>query len=311
MTIPIIIDTDPGVDDTMAIFFALSSPELELLGLTIVFGNGQVSQLAQNAIHVLDIAGRPDIPVAKGASAPLARTYRGKGASVHGEDGLGNIFLPAPERKPLDMSAAQFIVETVMRRPGEVTLIPIGPLTNIALALKLEPRIAQAVKQVVLMGGAAFCRGNASPVAEANIFNDPEAARIVFGAGWPVVMVGLDVTTQTVMSPAYLDSLYKLGNPRTDFISRIVPFYLGFHGKSGQNSTGIFTHDPSAIAYVLDPTLFKTQRVPLFVETEGHSAGQTVADLRNQWITEPLVDVCTEVDSPRLLELYKSRLAAV
>jgi len=307
MPTKIIIDTDPGVDDAMAILFALASPELDLLGLTIVFGNGQTAQLAQNAIHILDIAGRSDIPVAVGSATPLARAYRGKGASVHGEDGLGNIYLPAPSRAPLSISAAQYIVQTVMSQPSEVTLIAIGPLTNVALALRIEPRLVSAVKEVIIMGGAAFCRGNASPVAEANIFNDPEAARIVFGAGWPLTMVGLDVTTRTKMSPAYLDEIYALGNPRADFISRIVPFYLNFHRLSKEHG-GIYTHDPSAIGYAIDPTLFKTERLPVFIETEGHCAGQTVADTRQQWISEPEINICTEVDSPRLLELFKNRL---
>lgn len=305
----IIIDTDPGVDDSMAILFALSSPELDLLGLTAVFGNGQVVQLAQNAIHVLDVAGRSDIPVAVGAGEPLARAYRGRGRMVHGEDGLGNIFLSAPTRRPVASSAAQFIVETVMRQPGEVTLIAVGPLTNVALAVRLEPRLVSAVKQIIIMGGAAFCPGNASPVAEANIFNDPEAARIVFAAGWPLTMVGLDVTTQTIMTPVYLEELAKTGNARTDFIGRIVPFYLNFH-REANGVEGIFTHDPSAIAYALEPSLFKTRRAPVFVETLGQCAGQTVADLRHQWIKEPAIDICTEVDSVGLLELFKARLSA-
>jgi uridine nucleosidase len=305
----IIIDTDPGVDDTMAILFALSSPELDLLGLTAVFGNGQVAQLAQNAIHVLDVAGRPDIPVAKGASRPLARAYRASGEAVHGDDGLGNIFLPPPRRAPLDIPAAQFIVETVMRQPGEVTLIAVGPLTNVALAVRLEPRLVSAVKQVIIMGGAAFCRGNISAVAEANIYNDPEAARIVFEAGWPLTMVGLDVTSRTVMTARYLAELGQLGNVRTDFIARIIPFYLNFY-REYEKLDGIFTHDPSAIAYALDPSLFTILRAPVFVETQGQCAGQTVADLRHQWITEPVIDICTEVDSARLLELFKARLSA-
>lgn len=305
----IIIDTDPGVDDSMAILFALASPELDLLGLTIVFGNGQMKQLAQNAIHVLDVAGRPDIPVAMGASRPITRAYRASGEPVHGDDGLGNIFLPPPQRAPLDTPAAQFIVETVMRQPGEVTLIAIGPLTNLALALRLQPKLATTVKRVILMGGAAFCPGNISPVAEANIYNDPEAAQIVFEAGWPLTMVGLDVTSRTVMTAEYLAELGRAGNARADFIARIVPFYLNFY-RQYEKLDGIFTHDPSAIAFALDSSLFTTQRMPVQVETEGLSSGQTVADPKHQWRTEPQVDVCTAVDSARLLKLFKARVAA-
>jgi purine nucleosidase len=309
MPTKIIIDTDPGVDDSMAILLALSSPELELLGLTIVFGNGGVEQLARNALHVLDVAGRPDVPVAIGAGSALIRVYQGRGHRVHGEDGLGNIGLPAPARQPLDIPAAEFIVQTAMKQPGEVTLMGIGPLTNLALALKLEPRLVSAVREVIVMGGSAYARGNASPAAEANILNDPEAARIVFSAGWPLTMVGLDVTQQTIMTPAYLADLAAAGNPRTDFISRIVPYYLDFH-RQVPGVEGLYTHDPSAIAYAIDPSLFHTKRMPVFIETEGRCTGETVPDPRRQWLTGPDVTVCLEADADRLLTLFKFRLMA-
>lgn len=305
----IIIDTDPGVDDSMAILFALRSPELEVAGLTTVFGNSNVEQCAANALRILEVAGRTDIPVAAGAAAPLVRPYHGRGDIVHGDDGLGNSFFPPSARRPGAEHAARFIIRTVMAQPGEMALVAIGPLTNLALAVRLEPRIASAVKAVIIMGGAAFVPGNISPVAEANLYNDPEAAAIVFSAGWPLTMVGLDVTTRTVMTRKYFDELTTAHNPLTDFIARITPFYYSFH-RQAHGVDGIFTHDPSAIAYTIDPTLFRTERLPIFVETEGRCFGQTVADRRRHWAALPEINVCVGVDSEKLLALFKERITA-
>ena len=190
----ILIDTDPGVDDTMAILFALRSPELEVVGMTAVFGNAYVDTAALNALRLIELEGHEHIPVAKGTGRPIVGPPRRVADFVHGADGLGGINPPSPDGQLLDVPAAQFIVETILQNPGEITLVPVGPLTNIALALRLEPKIVDLVKQVVIMGGAAYVPGNASPVGEANIFNDPHAAAIVFSAGWPLTMVGLDVT---------------------------------------------------------------------------------------------------------------------
>ena len=222
----IIIDTDPGIDDAMAIFFALQSPELELLGLTAVFGNGGVANTASNAVRILETAGRGDIPVAAGANEPLViDNLSSGGSSVHGLDGLGNASnrLPQPQGTPITQNAASFIIETVMANPGEITLVPIGPLTNIAMALRLEPHIAKAAKGVTLMGGSAFAGGNASAAAEANIRNDPHSADIVFSAGWPIVMAGWDVNNQFHMNQTYLDQLCALDNPATSFIKGNLP----------------------------------------------------------------------------------------
>src|SRR5262245_38009154 len=172
----IIIDTDPGVDDSMAILLAFNSPEVQVEALTTVFGNTGTAITTQNALRLVELAGRPDVPVAAGAQKPLLRPFTGDGWVVHGRNGLGGVAFPEPQGQPDRRHAAQLIVETVMANPGQITLVPIGPLTNIALAVSLEPRIAQQVEQVVLMGGAATMPGNVSAVAEANICNDPEAA---------------------------------------------------------------------------------------------------------------------------------------
>lgn len=305
----ILIDTDPGIDDSMAILFALRSPDLEVVGLTAVFGNTDVEHTAQNALRLVELEGHGNIPVAQGAGIPLIIPPRPHGKMVHGANGLGEVDMPPPRGKILDIPAAQFIVETVQKNPGEVTLVPIGPLTNIALALRLEPRISKLVKEVVMMGGSAG-RGNASPAAEANIFNDPEAAAIVFGAGWPLTMVGLDVTVKTIMTKAYLEELGRAGNKATDFIARILPFYQKFFDQVEGFAGAIPTHDPSAIACLIDRSLFEIQRFPVHVETLGLCAGQTVTDPRRQWPGLPEIDVCLDVNIPQLLKLYKDRMTA-
>ncbi len=314
MTKPILFDTDPGVDDAMALLFALASPEIDVVGLTTIFGNVHTATATRNALRLLDFAGRADIPVAPGADRPLHVPLEYVADFVHGADGFGDVETPLPAslRQPADGSAAQFIVETIMARPGEITLVPVGPLTNIALALALEPRIAKHVAEVVVMGGAATVNGNVNPAAEANIHHDPHAADRVFGAPWPVTMVGLDVTMQTVMSQDYLASLR--GSPFGDFVWQATRFYQQFHERY-HNMQAIHTHDPSAIAYVIDPTLFGTIRGPVRVLTEGVGAGQTLLDRRrgegyelNAWSNLPEVNVCVEVESEKLLALYKERI---
>ena len=311
----IIIDTDPGVDDAMAILFALNSPELAVVGLTTIFGNVSTPLATQNALRLVELAGRPEAPVAHGAERPLVAPLKAVPDFVHGADGLGNVNLPPPLGQPIDQPAAQFIVETVMAQPGQITLAPIGPLTNLALALALEPRLAENVAEVVLMGGAATVNGNVTPAAEANMICDPHAADVVFTAGWPVTMVGLDVTMQTVMSDAYLASLKAAGSTTARFIHDISRFYRDFHYQF-HGLAGAHTHDPSAIAYLIDPTLFTTIRGPIRVITEGMAAGQTLLDRRqywhnsNAWSNQPATNVCLTVDSERLLTLYQQRITA-
>jgi purine nucleosidase len=306
----LLIDTDPGVDDSMAILLAFASPEVQIEGLSTVFGNVDVDQTTQNALRLVELAGRPDIPVARGAEKPLMRQFTGKGWEVHGRNGLGGAEFPEPKGTPDTRRAAQFIIDTIMAHPGEITLVPMGPLTNVALAVATEPRLVENVREVVLMGGAANVAGNASPVAEANIRNDPESAYIVFHAGWPLTMVGLDVTEKTVMTPVYLEELRRANNSWTDFIAKITPHYLSFSQRLGLN--GFPVHDSSAIAYVIDPTLFETRQA--YVDVDYYSpfhAGNTIPDWRGQHGMEPNVNVCIDVDSERFLELYRQRLIGV
>lgn len=307
----IIIDTDPGVDDSMAILFAFRSPELHIEALTTVFGNGGTDTTTANALRLVELADHPEVPVARGAEKPLMRPYTGKGEDVHGRNGLGDAEFPPASVQPDPRRAAQLIVDTVMESPGEITLVPLGPLTNIALAASLEPRIVGAVKEVVLMGGAINAHGNASAVAEANIRNDPEAAHIVFHAGWPLTMVGLDVTRKLVMTPAYLEQLVAARNRFTDFIGAITPFYMKFY-KWATGRDGFDVNDSAAVAYVIDPSLFETRK--LYVDVDYQSSthmGLTAADWRLRSSGEPNVNVCLDVDSERFLTLYHQRLTEV
>ena len=307
----IIIDTDPGVDDTMAIFLALCSPELDVVGLTTIFGNVHTELATKNALRLLSIAGRGDIPVAHGADDALTGDFEGPVPYVHGEDGQGDIFLPDPAGAPIALSAAAFIIEQLRANPGEITLAPVGPLTNIALALRLEPHIVEWVDEVVLMGGNALVPGNASPAGEANIRNDPEAADLVFGADWQVTMVGLDVTLRVHMAPQHIAEYATHGNPLSDHITRILPHYRNYF-EANYDAEGIFVHDSSAIAYLIDPDLFSLRRWPIRVGTQGLGRGKTWPATGGRilpaWEGRPLVNVCVGVEGERVVELAAERL---
>lgn len=309
----IIIDTDPGIDDAMAIFYALHSPELELLGLTTVFGNAHTPTCTTNALRLLEIAERTDIPVAEGAHRPLVTDFHGPADFVHGADGQGGANLPAPVTRAIGQKAHEFIIEQVMQTPGEVTLVPLAPLTNIALALTLEPQLAHNLKEIVLMGGNAYGAGNASPAAEANIWNDPEAADVVFGADCPITMIGLDVTEKVVMSAAVLAGIGQLQNPRAQHLTRILPFYHRFY-KERVGLDGIHVHDSTTITYLLNPDLFQTVQHPVRVDTSsGIGRGKTwpalgTSDNEQAWAGRRAVNICVGVDAERAIQMELERL---
>lgn len=308
----VIYDTDPGVDDAMALLLALSSPEIEIIGLTTVFGNTNVEGTTRNALNLLNLAGRPNIPVAKGADQPMVLPRGLTGEFVHGDDGMGNIGwneVHNPDQKPIDKHAAQFIVETIMQNPGEITLVAVGPMTNVGLALQLEPRIAKNVRNVVIMGGSVAKPGNVSPTAEANIHNDAHASALLFGAGWDVTMAGLDVTEATLMDNAFFGELGQSKNKFGQFIAQIIPFYQKFHHERyGLIDGKVHTHDPSAFAYLIDPTLFEGKHWSVLVPTEGPSKGTTIADRTGHFYTTPKANCLMKVDSERFLRMFKDRL---
>ncbi len=304
----IIIDTDPGIDDAMAIVFAQSSPMVDLLGLTTVFGNVSVKQATENALLLIEKMG-VEIPVAKGSSCPLKRKLGPYPDFVHGKNGFGDLDFGKPKAIESDKQAEDFIIEQVFSNPGDVTLVAIGPLTNLANALIKEPGIADAVKEVVLMGGAATVNGNVTPAAEANILSDPDAADIVFTAGWPKTMVGLDVTHQVLMTNSYLKDVHMDGSGNGEFLYKMCRFYLDFHKSMGVE--GLYTHDPSAVAYVIKPEIFQTKSGEIRVVTNGIAQGQTIMNhsgnvyQQTPWTGIPKTNVCLGVNSKELLELYR------
>lgn len=309
----IVIDTDPGIDDAMAIFYALASPELEVVGLTTIFGNVETELATTNALRLLEIAGRSDIPVAHGADKPLAMPYRGAVAFVHGSDGQGDVFLPPPTTAPVDADAADFLIRAAMESPGEITLVPLGPLTNVALAMQREPQFTSNLAEIVLMGGSAFGGGNASPAAEANILNDPEAADIVFGAECPIVMAGLDVTEQTVMTTDDLAQIDTFDNDRARHLAAIVPYYANFYLERHEFH-GIFVHDSSTISYLLAPEHYSWVEYPIRVDC-GNSfcRGKTqtavhVSDHESPWSERRATRILTQVDSRAVVALELERL---
>jgi inosine-uridine nucleoside N-ribohydrolase len=270
----VIIDTDPGVDDAFALLLAMRSPELKIEGITAVAGNVPLELTLPNALRMVEIAGRTDIPVAAGAKAPLLRRLV-TAAYAHGENGLGGAVFPEPTTKPAPEPAAEFIRSVIKKYPKEVTLITVGPLTNVAAALNSDPELASLVKGVVMMGGS-LSGGNITPAAEFNIYVDPEAARIVFQSGIPVTMVGLDVTRRTSLTDEHVRVLEAAQNPVSQAAAKIARHAID-HNRERGFLVGPNMHDSLAVAAFLDPSILKWKEYYVDVETTGElTAGQTL-----------------------------------
>ena len=301
--IPILIDCDPGHDDAMAILLALASPEVEVRGITTVGGNQTLEKTTANALKILELAGRTDIPVAAGAAGPLERTLR-TAANVHGESGLDGPDLPAPTIRPVDAHAWELLDELI--EPG-VVLVPTGPLTNVALLLQHRPDIRDRLERIVWMGGA-IAEGNVTPAAEFNAFVDPEAAALVFGSGIDVTMIGLDVTHQALFGPEHAERLRGAGRAGKA-VAELADFFLEFH-RQRYRFEGAPIHDAMAVAHVIDPTLVETLRCNVEIETRSqHCDGRTVVD---RWLVLDAprnADVGIGVDADRFLELLVTRIA--
>ncbi|MEM8802763.1 MAG: nucleoside hydrolase [Pseudomonadota bacterium] len=274
----IIIDTDPGQDDAVAILLALASPELDVLGLTAVAGNVPLALTEKNARIVCELAGRSDLPVFAGADAPLGRKLV-TAEHVHGKTGLDGPPLPDPTMALQDGHAVDFVIEQLRAHPeGEITLVPVGPLTNIAMAFQKAPDIVGKVAEIVLMGGAYFEVGNITPAAEFNIYVDPEAAEIVFKSGAPLVVMPLDVTHKALTSRARVDAFAALGNETGRMVAGWTDFFERFD-KEKYGSEGAPLHDPCTVAYLLQPDLFSGRHINVEIETQSPlTRGMTVAD---------------------------------
>jgi len=307
----VIIDTDPGIDDALAILLALASSELDVIGLTTVFGNASVADTTRNALSILEQAGS-SVSVFPGASAPLRRPLKPFPVQVHGKDGLGDVGLADPVKGTEDLPAEAFLVETVRSRPGEVSIIALGPLTNIAAALDLDPLFAADVKEVVLMGGAFFSGGNITPVAEANIYSDPGAADAVFAADLALTAIGLDVTANVIMEEAALQRIAQSREGKNGWIHKMTGVYLEFERSIGVD--GIKMHDPAAVTYFVRPDLFETVKAPIAVVPSGLAEGQTIAtldwhiDRLSPWKDRPRHRIAVGVDAAGVLGLVEERL---
>jgi inosine-uridine nucleoside N-ribohydrolase len=317
----IIFDTDPGTDDALALMLALNSPELDVRAITVVPGNVTASQGLENALRMVSLANRCDIPVAAGAQHPLFQKLI-TAEFWHGKNGLANVELPASKCKVVSQFGPDLIIQMVHAAPHEITLVPVGPLTNIALAVLKDPSIVPLVKEVIIMGGA-ITGGNVNAAAEANIYNDPEAAQIVFQAGWPLTMVGLDVGDKTLFSQKYLDQLGQTHGPVNDFIHAVGKYLVDLSAQFG--APGSPMYDPLAVGVAIDASLVKAPEMHVDVETRGEfTRGETVANRHgmiernvlhgDHYVIEgidkvaPNAKVCVDVDADRFLQLFVSRI---
>ncbi len=306
----IIIDTDPGQDDAVAILLALASPEdMEVIGITAVAGNVPLPLTQKNALIICELAGKTDIPVYSGCDRPLAHTLV-TAEHVHGKTGLDGPNLPDPTMQLTDGHAVDYIIDTLRAHPaGTITLCPLGPLTNIATAFQKAPDIAERVQEIILMGGAYFEVGNITPAAEFNIYVDPEAADIVFKSGAPIVVMSLDVTHKVLVTKARNNAFRNIGTPVGEAVAKMTEFFERFD-KEKYGSEGAPLHDPCVTAYLIKPDLFKGRHVNVEIETTSTlTRGMTVADWWDVTDRAPNATFIGNVDADAFFDLLTNRLA--
>jgi pyrimidine-specific ribonucleoside hydrolase len=306
--VPIIIDCDPGHDDAIALLLAVASPEVELVGVTTVAGNQTIDKTTNNALRVLELAGRTDIPVYRGADRPFLRT-QDVAAHVHGESGLDGPDLPQPATREQDRHAVEYLAQEIRARDGRITLVPTGPLTNIGLLFALHPDARP--ERIVLMGGA-IGEGNRTPAAEFNIWADPEAAQRVFLEGLDTTMVGLDVTHRALIKDEHTERMRGAGRVGT-VVAELMDFYARFHKRRYPDLDGSPMHDPVCVAHLIDPGLMTV--VDAFVEVDcsgGPSWGRTNVDHRNrEHFGDPNAKVGVDIDGERFAELIVERISSL
>ncbi|CAL5223594.1 g6133 [Coccomyxa viridis] len=311
----LIIDTDPGIDDAMAILTAMNSEEVEVIGLTTVFGNVYTDTATKNAFKILEVAGKSQIPVAEGAHDTFAGIKKDWVPDfVHGDDGFGNMNFPEVQGVKYPGSAADFLIETVAGQPGEVVVLALGPLTNVALAMQKDPAFAENVGELVILGGAFFVNGNVNPATEANFFGDPEAADFVLSQPAKTRIVGLDITHSCTFTGPELTGLHGKGRFGT-FLSSITAFYLKYH-RDSYDMDAVYVHDPAALAVVLRPSLFTWRTGQIRVLTESVARGMSVMDTGlkrwnrpHAWTDRPRVQVAVAVNAKAVTEMLLQRMA--
>lgn len=303
----ILIDTDPGIDDSLAILLALASPEITLEGLTVVHGNSSTAQGTINALSILELAGASHIPVAMGCELPLVQPSL-LAPETHGNTGLGYASLPAPKSKPAPQHASDFLIEKILSYPGEITLVAIGPLTNIALAIRKEPRIVEAVKEVFIMGGAFRHGGNTTPLAEFNTYVDPHAAFIVYHSGMPITLTPLDVTYQCVLLAQDVERIQEGASGIPPFIADATRFYMEFH-DAYQGIQGCVINDPLTLALTFAPELCHYIEYHVDVDLSGGvSMGKTFADFYQLTGKPANMKVAMGVRPREFIELFLERM---
>lgn len=302
----VVMDCDTGVDDAMAILFGLLSPAIDIVGISTVWGNTGVDKTTMNTLRLLEIVNQPNVPVARGAARPLLGPEPAGAGSVHGSDGQGNTNLPPPKLKETGEHGADQIIRLAHEHPGELILVPTGPMTNVGIALSKDPEIARLYRACVLMGGVVQTPGNVTGVAEANIWHDPEAAQMIFDARWPITVVGLDVTHQVRLTEPLRQQLKDSGTPAGQHLYRIVDHYFAaYERRWGKRESAM--HDALALGIAADPSLMlNPPKGRVDVELTGtHTRGMTVADLRPGAPTDRAnATVPLAVDAQRFLDWW-------
>jgi len=307
MSIRILIDTDPGIDDSLAILLALASPEVKVEGITTIHGNCSVDQATINALSILELATTKGVMVAKGFPLPLVQPSL-LAAETHGDSGLGYAKLPEPRGRPEVQHGSDFLIEKIMSNPREITLVAIGPLTNVAFAIRKEPRIVEAVKEIIIMGGTIRYPGNASPLAEYNVFVDPHAAHMVYHSGMRITLVPLDVTYQCILTPEDVKRLQKISSPISKFIDDSTRFYMEFHDEY-QKIAGCAINDPLALALTFAPDLCDYQELYVDVDIScGISMGKTLADFYGVTKKPANMKIALGVRARGFMELFLERM---
>lgn len=305
----IILDTDPGIDDALAILLAWASPEVVLDAVTVTGGNCSLEQGVHNALAVLETA-KASVPVVPGVALPLIRLAF-TAPETHGDSGLGNAHLPEPHTAPAAEHAVDRIVNTIMAADEAITLVAVAPLTNVALAVRREPRIVERVHQVIVMGGAIDVAGNTTPLAEFNVYVDPHAAHIVLHSGMPLTLLPWDITSQVLFMQSHADALLQINSPVTRLIADATSFYMQFH-KQYFGYAGSSINDPCAVALAFRPDLAEYEDVFVDVELEGgKSVGKTIVDRQNTWQQPPNVRLVRSFRSDAFLELFVERMTAL
>lgn len=305
----IILDTDPGADDALAILLMLASPEIKLEAITSVHGNVTLEKTTRNALALLEFLHKKNIPIAKGCSLPLVKPpHKAKGEAVHGSSGMGRTNLPEPTIKPIETHAVDYLIERFLAEPNELTLFAIGPLTNVALAIRKEPKFAQSAKELVIMGGAIRSGGNMTPLAEFNICEDPHAAHVVFNSGIPITLIPLDATYKCLLTSADIERLNKIDSPISKFVRDVTADYMAFYLKY-EGFAGCALHDPLTVAAIIAPELLSIESHYVDVDISGGvSTGKTYADFMKVAKKPANMKVALDVKGREFVKLFVERI---